>query len=1104
MSTTPLHFFLFLVIQTVNVYVSHDGKDESSCGPFENPCRTIRRAITLGIANSQISIMASDTTTRAYNDCPIMVTKPFYFSGIQGIPVIDCEGKEDAFVIAFDREFHTKKKATKLVVMMKSLKIRNAKRAISYETRNKNISFHFSNVTFEGNEIDIKITNCEYCPLSMKGVKASGIAGDGIYLDSCRDVHVTLTNTNFYGKYFKVVSTNHQINLTMQQVTFDMRTRSNASERRACLHIETAPNKTNLAVSSSQFLNHGGKNYGSVYIVTPRKKIRNNAKVSSNMSITLLFEKVTFMNNSASAGNGSAFSFNRQNQTTRAYVKFKSCTFRGNSAFFQGGALWFGTRRAKTVVFMDCKFFGNRADRPGLGQGGALFATGGRLLIRNCRFHGNSATKSGGTLQIVGDTSTIIEDSTFHNSWNNNGIQGGVVYVNESNLRLRGKVIFDLQSANFQQSIFWFKGKVRVLFMSNSTRFICPEGYNYKQLDIGPVEKLEGPYHFFGFNCTACQDFFYSTSRGYHQVNGSNFKGKCQKCPYGASCNGTIRARANFWGVKRGDVITMVPCPRGYCCNREPCPSYNSCRSHRNGTLCGRCEDGFTEGISSTTCRANGQCSTRYAFILICNVALLLVFFLFQQELYTWLAKVLLWKNEVQSVREYRAEVRVESEENSLEGERNSILIPEAQPVNRTPPDYSHIEESKTFNSIGGYVKVFFYFYQVVILVRVSSYSSRSSVANRIIEAMVPFLNFQFANPLSTDCLLQNLTPVAKTFFKNSVCYFVLSLAFLLYLSYKIFRHLSTRWCYWEPCDNTPAFKSKSFPVRLTGAVMQTILLSYVALTHLTATLLNCVEVDGRLVLHIDGSVACYRPFQIFVWLFFVVCITSFPLVLIFGRKLLISGHLSPRRFILACFFPLIFLLYWGFLYYRELQGQPMRPTGEGGRDPFKEKILYILQHPYKAAKSRDTHTWSDRMRDNWESVLIFRRLVIISLFIFVHNSLLRACLLFFVSFVFLMHHVSVQPFANKAVNKFETASLSVLVLFSGLNIAEGSFSTAGQLPPHLVLRIQSIQDVFTAFLPFLLMAGILSRRFLYHFHCLRLRYQSGLNPSPPSKEVEN
>ena len=76
-------------------------------------------------------------------------------------------------------------------------------------------------------------------------------------------------------------------------------------------------------------------------------------------------------------------------------------------------------------------------------------------------------------------------------------------------------------------------------------------------------------------------------------------------CPLGANCTGSIKALPFYWGYKdsKDSFITMIRCPNGYCCKRvESCNGINSCNENRTKSLCGKCQNGFSEGLFSTDC----------------------------------------------------------------------------------------------------------------------------------------------------------------------------------------------------------------------------------------------------------------------------------------------------------------------------------------------------------------------------------------------------------------------------------------------------------------------------------------------------------------------
>ena len=446
-----------------------------------------------------------------------------------------------------------------------------------------------------------------------------------------------------------------------------------------------------------------------------------------------------------------------------------------------------------------------------------------------------------------------------------------------------------------------------------------------------------------------------------------------------------------------------------------------------------------------------------------------------------------LWTNNDNERVEYRRRERNHNERDSESAESNSLLPdnlgeiinPRTAPLQliRDGPDPTRIEQNSDYNNSGGYIKVFYYFYQAILLIRLSSYVSSSSSPNKIIDFLTPLLNFQFTNLWS--CAGENWRPVTKVFVKNSVAYWVLGLSLLMYGVYRLMRKRTG-----IHIDDEPGFQARSFPVRLTGTVMHVILLSYIAQTQFTVQLLNCVEVGDHNVLYIDGSVRCYRSYQIIVWLHFVFSILAFPFALLFGKNLLISGRISCKEFIIACFLPSVFLCRWC---YKRCKGNQIGPQMRNHRDSFKDKIEYILQYPYKSSDFPNNPSITERCRENWEAVLMFRRLILVLVFIFVKSFLLRAYLFFIASILFLLAHVFVQPFKNDHVNKLDSVSLGVIVLISGLSISEATYSNTGQLIPYDVEILQILQDWSLALLPFLLVCIFLYPRAKFHFRKRRM-----------------
>ena len=628
--------------------------NSKECGLTEDkPCSTIVAGVENAKENYQITII---DTGKPYKGCPIYVRIPLAFKGIKGKPIIDCDGK-DALIFNFDPKSKEIKEQPVIKLDIANLRIRNSRNAFSFMKATSNVNLRLDKIEFVDNEIDVSWSNSKLCYLVMTNVLASGRSGNGIEVEGCNKTDIQVTNTKFLGKYFKVISTEKSsfLDISMSGVKFDMSGRSKADpstdstkDARSPMHVVTALKRTAITITTSNFSNHFSERKSMIDFtafqttVEKAKKFHKRKKNGYTSPININLHKVRFNNNTVQNGGGGAISFNLTNILTTKkphIILINGCTFTGNSAS-NGGALWFSNWEKKRVLFNGSAFINNRAVGTDESSGGALFGTAGKFSVKICKFKGNTATKAGGALYLSNKKviSIRVYSSVFENtkhSWSN--IEGAVMYFDDVQTLFFGKVVFNLSSGNSGEAIFLYEGRPSILRMSNETIFICPRGYNYEEsrytLKTTRVRPQYFPaYHMFAFSCKPCQDLFYSTTRGFRQVNLTATSGKCYKCPYGASCNGTIRARANFWGRVEGDQIEMIPCPKGYCCNREPCDSYDSCRSHRTGTLCGHCPDGYTEGMSSTECYPNEKCDEKWWMWPVFNVVVIFVFLSFHQE----------------------------------------------------------------------------------------------------------------------------------------------------------------------------------------------------------------------------------------------------------------------------------------------------------------------------------------------------------------------------------------------------------------------------------------------------------------------------------------
>ena len=141
----------------------------------------------------------------------------------------------------------------------------------------------------------------------------------------------------------------------------------------------------------------------------------------------ILVDGVNFLGNSAEAGTGGGMW--AENQSVKGKTTVKNSTFTGNTSTGNGGALYL---TGGIVLVSGCTFSDNAAgtvDGTGAvllsGSGGALASSGtDSLTIKGSKFFRNSASEDGGGIQLGGQGLTSIAGSIFTGNKASNG--GGI------------------------------------------------------------------------------------------------------------------------------------------------------------------------------------------------------------------------------------------------------------------------------------------------------------------------------------------------------------------------------------------------------------------------------------------------------------------------------------------------------------------------------------------------------------------------------------------------------------------------------------------------------------------------------------------------------
>ncbi|XP_028408073.1 uncharacterized protein LOC114530670 isoform X2 [Dendronephthya gigantea] len=644
------------------------------------------------------------------------------------------------------------------------------------------------------------------------------------------------------------------------------------------------------------------------------------------------------------------------------------------------------------------------------------------------------------------------------------------------------------------------------LTVKEPVRIVCPKGYvmNSKTTECYNSWKTISCFLFQMF-CEECPTKTYSLAQGKFKDNVTKYV-KCHECPVGGNCiDGQIKSKPNFWGYihdRSNWTVKFLQCPTKYCCGTQDCQDYHSCHGNRTGTLCGECPEGMSETLFDTKCKANKHCTGASFWPgITLYLIIYLLFFLYQEDILGFL------------------------------GGRIFPRLPCLLSVTH--------RNDQTFKP-GGLLKITFYYYQIVYLLRRSL--GFDDKINLLDDLETFFFSFLIAGIPSFNCPFQDLRAVEKAFIVHSVGYSLLILLCLLWLSILLFKSFQKLRLFrprnTETLSHNHGLERKCFLSRIAGAFANISLLMYASSTQLCLSLLHCVPVGERQVMFLDGNKECYQKFQYFLLIYLITCILPFCLVPVLGSYLLKLNRISVAQFLLACIIPLPACFYWSYLLLRQFPRRteakkngarnkevdmiqddtPVRENREENVDRAldsehesrgsKSAILRVLLGPFRPHKATLIFPASHLP---WEGFLIFRRLAVILILTFVYENREKAIYSLIVCVAILLTQVWVKPFRSKVDNVLETLSLGTLIVIAALRLIESIYNGEDLDSDsvsflHLINLIENILIIFPiASLLFLPMLSIIFKvmhlfSFLFYAFTARLARVNGF-PYTPSNE---
>jgi len=320
-----------------------------------------------------------------------------------------------------------------------------------------------------------------------------------------------------------------------------------------------------------------------------------------------------------------------------------------------------------------------------------------------------------------------------------------------------------------------------------------------------------------------------------------------------------------------------------------------------------------------------------------------------------------------------------------------------------------------------GYIKITFYFYQAAEIVTVGSIESLLEKMP-IIRTVIAAFNFQVRTfNKGIGCPFVGLTAVTKQFFLSGTVFVTMADVVLIYYVHFLI--------------NMFRRKEKPALIHYMAVVMEVLLLGYERLADTSLKLMNCVSIESQRRLFIDANVPCMQWWQYFLLGYIVVFVVPFVIVLYCGSSKLYRASINEGEFLAACMLPLPFLVIWFFKKILKLNEQETT-TQTVNRD-----VLEVLHGPFRPPNNEDKGTL------HWESVLIGRRLILLTCQSFITRPMSRMVSLAAACLVITIHHVMKNPYREPMANKAETLSLTTLTMISIINLTKATLLAFGITP---------------------------------------------------------
>ena len=835
--------------------------------------------------------------------------------------------------------------------------------------------------------------------------------------------------------------------------------------------------------------------------------------------VKVVFINVNFQNNTSLKGGAVAIFHDGRPHRSRLQIGFKNCTFISNKAI-DGGAVAavHNHKNSADAIYIYNSVFVNNVAKNTIdkkqktvskfniishAQGGAVSCFSFKLIMSETTLINNAADVYGGS--IFDDYCfVILRNSTIriNDKMSSDAVEGQVIY--SRGIQIMNNVTIKVEKTFLRSSRDSYIGTVtKTVVVPHILHLICHLSNDIEikaTLTLTEATRQTKSGNILLFRCLPCPENFYTIDSGSAFIsNATNRKinnAQCLPCPYGGECSSSIKAKPNFWGYKSGDqTIKFLLCPAKYCCQGENCKTYSSCNENREGRVCGKCRDGFVNGLLSGECIQKSRCGSPLIWVVISLGGLSYVLLLmYLPEIVKFVKFILWWKKK-----------------------KNSI---------------SSNETKEDTYTMAGLIKVIFFISQIEPLLKAeqntdiatSNGQSLLQVTKYLRSVITAILNFH----VILSCPFKTLTTVMKTIILAAFPLVSLLILALLLILFWVVKFVKSKLL--KAISNNFNEKKSVFLARSISCFVNLILLTYGTIAKTALALLNCVKINEARVLYIDGTVICYNPWQYILAAFACVFVFPLPMGFALSIKKLKEGKLSVVEFLFRLCFPILQIFDTVILRIRDCMSQKkstnckasshvlfqrnrkhyiqgsescihefsecsvpeeacndtLQETGpilEDSRTSLKQLSCthdseMCVRGPVAGQKTGESHPqdleahhhtstqaqaqhidnrlqiqshttsakallevlerpFSNKEKNcqvNWESILIARRLVITLIFTFTPYPTLRVVIMLIICWIMILHTCYASPYASKVVNRCEIAALVVLAILCLVN----------------------------------------------------------------------